>query len=136
MAVIHIPPHQSNGDIEDDLSSSRAMLAMMQKSLRDRWKIPDGARAGIYHYAASVISDEDKPTRSRLSAAKILISLDTLESTERRSCVELTLRHDISGLLGGDGGGLAHLQPPSETESWIDDTPVSSPVQHGEYNDA
>jgi hypothetical protein len=72
------------------------------------------------------------PVRSRLNSAKVLLSLASLESQEERSVTEATLRFEISGMIANGGGGLAHLQPPDETESWTDDLPVSSPSQGGD----
>ena len=132
--TIHIPSAKPEPEPECDLSSAKQMLATYQKSLRERWKMPESARAGIYHFAASVISNDNMPTRAKLNAAKILISLDTLESTERRAVTELTLRHELAGMMAGGSEALSSLVPPIEGESMIDDTPVSSPTQGGQHD--
>ena len=131
MSVIHIPSKPE--PVECDLISAREQLGLYQKAINGRYKLPETTREGIFAFCASVVANADMPVRSRQNSAKVLLSLASLESQEERSVVEATLRYEISGMIAGGDGGLAHLQPPAEGESWTDDTPVASVVQGGEH---
>ena len=120
--TIVIPAPTSTAD-DYPLMSSRQVLSLYQRSLAGKWQLPPETRQAIASFAAGVLSDAEAPIRAKTNAAKVLVSLDNLESQERRSLVELTLRHELAGALADSlDQPLSELKP-LEGESMVDDSP-------------
>jgi hypothetical protein len=132
-STVHIPDQRAD---EYDLISAKEQLGLFQKSVNGKWSLPSDTRKGIAHFAMAVIANEDQGIRTRINASKLLLSIDALQSQEMRSCAELTLRFEAAEMMGGTSEALSALIPPDPNEIMVDDSPVASPVQGGQYSDA
>lgn len=106
---------------------SRSDMLMVRKAARERWPIKPETRAKLAGILDDLASNEGKPDRTRIAAAKALVDMDRLnlqdevagaelETMARLEALERLADEAERGYLGAScgGGGEAEGCPSSE----------------------
>lgn len=109
---------------DEQVISTRKLLGMYQRAIVGRWQMPQDTKEKIHKFCMTVLESPSESTRAKTGASKVLASLASVESSDFRSAIELTMKNDaLESALPLVSDALANLLPPGEDESMIDDTP-------------
>lgn len=87
-------PEGATGGFQFDQKLERADLALLERSIRQGWAIPDGVREALPRVVREIMDNPDSSDRDRLRAAEIMSGLN---KDNREALIELIKTRRLIG---------------------------------------
>ena len=86
------------GELIDDRNTSQD-LRLVQRAIRNKWKIPDSVFDGLPTLIAQIAGDDGRSDRDRINAAKLLVSMNGQNNDGEKNVTTITVQHPGADLL-------------------------------------